>query len=429
MWCFLPNHPDKEQVLNRAGIPCHRYAITKPQELEGIVFPEEYLPQVLELLKLSHIKFSKKKTNDGGIILLEMVVSGVTSEGGTPRNWQHIQRIIQEIDLPWKKIVVTNPKGTRAPINKKDTLYIHLYSTPGGVSYKLEKAFSTVLSPEQRYAFTNSENGTPIIDEDGMIVGETIGSNLYILFQLHHTDDIEMVAVLLRNIIRAFIKINEDPDFAKEQRIKVNTINLEITKLSYIKECSKRIAKMKTVIETNIRETQQRVKEVSRDLTHLLRSLENLTLQQIHPRGIEEIEQKFALEFEELLRTEHVKGVKIIDNLIQIFTDTIFVNYRGQDYELGDFRISIPTTGGRIAIHNLRNKELIGTGDLHHPHVTGSDGKPCFGNIAHHIDRLLGNYEYAVLVGIIIEYLKVFDYTETFTKYWKPMAEKPTIAI
>jgi hypothetical protein len=429
MWYILPNHTDSEQVLNRAGIPCHRHAITKPQGLEGIVFPEENLTQVLELLKLTHVKFSKKKTDHSNLTLLEIGGNSVTSEGQIPHNWQHIQRTIQEINLPWKKIVVTNLGGIRKPIDKKDTLYIHLYSTPEGVPYKLEKAFGIDLSTEQKYAFTNSEHGTPIIDEDGMIIGEVIGSNLYILFQLPHSDNIEIVTSLLRNIIRAFIKINEDLDFAQEQRAKVNTINLERTKLSYIKECSKRMVKMKTVVEANIKDAQHRVKEVSRELIHLLRSLENLTLQQIHPKSIGELEQKFALEFEELLHTEHVKEVRIIDNLIQIFTDTIFVNHRGQKYELGDFRISIPTTGGRIAIHNLRNKELIGIEDLHHPHVTGLDGKPCFGNVAHHIDRLLGSYEYAVLIGIIIEYLKVFEYTETFTKYWKPMAEEPTIAI
>jgi hypothetical protein len=88
-------------------------------------------------------------------------------------------------------------------------------------------------------------------------------------------------------------------------------------------------------------------------------------------------------------------------------TDMIDINYQDHVYHMGEYRIDINTDGsdGGVTIHNLT--QLV-AGRYHHPHIA-SGGKCCFGNISTGVAKLIGDYQYVVLIQLLINYLKSYD--------------------
>jgi len=98
-------------------------------------------------------------------------------------------------------------------------------------------------------------------------------------------------------------------------------------------------------------------------------------------------------------------------NIIRVFTDMIVIPYHGKNYKIGKFRIDIYIDGsnGAVKAYNLTD----GKEHVFHPHVK-KDGYCCLGNITEGVTKLLAEYQYAVLIQLMINYLHTYNPGSTY---------------
>jgi len=115
--------------------------------------------------------------------------------------------------------------------------------------------------------------------------------------------------------------------------------------------------------------------------------------------------EELEMEFDRLLKIPLVKAVKVQKREIKVFTDTIYITYKGRKYEIGNFLIRIGTTGeGYIKIINLCNTSNCGR---HHPYSSNrGEDTICFGNLTGSIDQLLVERDYLSLIIVILQALQ-----------------------
>jgi len=135
----------------------------------------------------------------------------------------------------------------------------------------------------------------------------------------------------------------------------------------------------------------------------------------------DETGRELGAEFDQLLGFPLVKAVKVEDNEIKVYTDTIYISRRWKKYEIGNFLICIGTReNGYILIRNLSNTSSCGQ---HHPYTMGLDGF-CFGNLRDQIDKLLIQRDYLTLIVVILQALQTAEGDASDrVEYWKEVKD------
>jgi len=438
MWLMLDNHLDAEKILTKALIPTLLHTITTPREIKGLAFPEEEKDKVLELLKLQEKTWTMIKTNDDNILLME-VQGKVSKIGGHLQTWDEFSPVLEEYaELLNVKIVVSNPhvnqiigKGvTLEPEAKEGTLFIKFYASPEKTKAKsYDEVFGFKLGTSQSDGVEYSGQGQPIIDPvSEATIAEVVGDNLYVLFDLPHNDGLKNSQKVMRQIMEQYSLLQKSPEELKKWREEAKEREAAKTKTAYVKECSKRLKAVKNELIENIGENENELNALGQRITELIRQIDEKKKQLFGFDDLEDREERFSQEYDKLLELPHVKKVLVEEGKVKVFTKTIFLESDGKVYEMGDYRIDIPTQDTDLKIANLRMEELTGQTYYHHPHITGNkDGAtPCLGNISEGVMRLIGAYEFSVVAQILIEYLHSNRYQDKLTTYWNPMKKQKT---
>lgn len=132
-------------------------------------------------------------------------------------------------------------------------------------------------------------------------------------------------------------------------------------------------------------------------------------------------DRDFLKQFDEILAFPLIKGIEVVGNEINIFTDTIFIDYKGQDeffkgrYEIGSFRIRFNISGyPNPDIRNLTNTSIAKDG---HPY---GDGSVCFGNIKQYIYDALKAKNFVLATLLVLQSLQTGEGDSPGNlKYWK----------
>lgn len=206
-------------------------------------------------------------------------------------------------------------------------------------------------------------------------------------------------------------------------------IDLKESRNRYAKECTKRLKNKKREYEQRIKEDEEETKEISRRLIELTRNIDvnkrmvfGLNYQKDHL-------ERYKEEYDKLLELPHVRKVLVKNGVITVFTDTIYLSYENETYELGEYQINFER---RVRIINERPifNPTNGTNGqwFHHPHVFEKDGSnTCLGNITAGINELVGKYEYAIAAAILIDFLHTCKYPHYLQANWKPMKKKEVL--
>lgn len=138
------------------------------------------------------------------------------------------------------------------------------------------------------------------------------------------------------------------------------------------------------------------------------------------------LDENLRIEFQKLRSHPDIDQIVINKDSIAVKTKPICINYKGKDYLVGQFKITIYGNGknGGIMIENLTNIIRNEAGYyMHHPHIRAKTKKDvpfvCLGNIQETIATLVGERQYPALISICIEYLKSYNDDDSF-------AEPPT---
>ena len=124
----------------------------------------------------------------------------------------------------------------------------------------------------------------------------------------------------------------------------------------YIEACTRRLLNDIARTEAELRQSEQKLSEYSRLIVEeTRRSLETRHKLTYLDEWQKNEESRHLDEFDRLLEIEAVKKIQVADDVLRIFTDTVFVRHEGTRYEIGDFRIDIFFEGYVLA----RNLLLI----------------------------------------------------------------------
>lgn len=330
------------------------------------------------------------------------------------RAWSEIEPVLKEFaELLRMGIYVSNPhRCSIEPQTEPDKLFIRFWSIPGPKleekpSTHIEEAFGIHLANSQRDAVHPSGEGIPIIDPSGTTVAELVGGTLYVLFDLPHYQNAN-ADTLMRAIMEqalSLLKSSEERDrLLREMAGRERERSREL----YIQECSCRIEDSVRTAEWEISHAEEQIAEATHEIVvatrkmessrHRLRWLQNFE---------EEHKERFGREFDRLLKIPGVTRVRVTEGKVSVFTDEIVVEYEGERYHLGRYRIDIFTSGEKdgVRVFNLSGNTPDGK---QHPHVY-EDGNCCLGNAHEGIAKLIGTYEYSVVAQMMLEFLRNSD--------------------
>jgi hypothetical protein len=113
--------------------------------------------------------------------------------------------------------------------------------------------------------------------------------------------------------------------------------------------------------------------------------------------------ERYRRDFQRLAALEHVRDLKVTGDMIEVFTDTIFV----YNTCLGDMRLAIDFSSVSVTIEN-RTHPIHANGSRYDtPHVL--NGQPCLGNISQAVPALLAEGKADRLIPLLIAYVGSYN--------------------
>lgn len=202
-----------------------------------------------------------------------------------------------------------------------------------------------------------------------------------------------------------------------DERVSCGRQNAEI----YIKNAHERMPKTqerwKTVFLEHLSERMQELQNNTAAHRNNLHSLgktitseqKNLALAEDELKrwkdGIEALKQRKSeehiQELNRILNLQHVMAVEVKGNCMSVFTDTLYINYDGNRYEIGMFAINIRLDTTSVDGISVQNFASTHPHDATHPY--GSKSSICWGVMADPISNMIQQKEYAVAIDFILQ--------------------------
>ncbi len=449
-WLLIEGHVEKLDSLITAGIAVMIYRVRTPRDVTGIAFPAVTAEDTFKILGLAPpaegVQFTENETDregltlltptpDGGIAEVAGVYAVIRESVDNLERWGEIEPVLREFaSTLHRNILVQNPHGRSSePSHDNASLSIRFWSCPTDDMHRAirrERACGIVLADGQRDGCEPSNKGIVLVDHEGISVAEVVGSTLYVLFDLPHSRNAGKLMRLILELV-----IDENALNGKG----VREVDPADQRTRYIEMCQRRFNASVKSVEGDIAEKQVELDRLTVEIVRLAREAAALRVQAHaleagRDAWANEMRERFAVEYDKLIATPHVRSVVIDGQTVSVLTDTIFMEYQGKRYELGDYRIDI-AFDGTLSIKNTRVEELTGQLFYHHPHVFQDrySGRMsvCLGNIGPGVYKLIGAHEYAVAVQILIRFLHSLTegggaYTRYLVDHWKPIPAEPT---
>ena len=266
--------------------------------------------------------------------------------------------------------------------------------------------------------------GVPLLDGDEHFVGESLGTNLYCLFDLLGQEE-AWVPVLLRRHLdlglprvlpalapergalapdmkeRLCLLRNETEALARACRLARRTVARE----AYIQACRERLADEIRFLEAEIAILGEGVEEMARRIATDTRRLHEARRRLHIPHGGQDHLEVVEQELERVRALPDVRDAHHEDGRISLTTVPILAEHGGRSYCLGRFRIDL-CFNGDIRIVNLTSR----VGRFDHPHVHA--GRPSLGGIREGVAKLLGEFQLAAAAEVLIDFLKTVNPVE-----------------
>ena len=180
--------------------------------------------------------------------------------------------------------------------------------------------------------------------------------------------------------------------------------------------------------ERDIKDLYRRKKDTEKNLIYCIKHLDLRKKEIKHLKEYDKnIDTSIQIQIEEIKKLPFVKGLKFTSNGISVDVGSIDINYKNNDYYIGDFTILITPYGVEIKNRN----PVIVTNDgykeiYEHPHM--SDDDICFGGErTQKINEFISNFQLKQLVYMVYLFLKTYtdrDYYSPISKFNKDAKRK-----
>ncbi len=263
--------------------------------------------------------------------------------------------------------------------------------------------------------------GRPLLDRDARAVGETLGTNLYCLFDLPR-QEAAWIPVLLRRHLdlglphllpalpaRKDVQANRLEDRLRllreetEALIRARQVTLRReARETYVRACQERVAEEIRFLQAEIAFLEDGVEEMARRIAADTRRLTEGRRRLRLLYGERDPAESSGRELESLQALPGVREARIQDGRISLTTAPILVEYEGRRYRLGCFHLDLHFNGD-VRILNLTDR--IGLYD--HPHV--QEGRPCLGTVREGVAKLLGEFQFVAATEVLIDFLRTVN--------------------
>lgn len=172
-------------------------------------------------------------------------------------------------------------------------------------------------------------------------------------------------------------------------------------------------------LEQNIATNERELRDCTDGIVRYMRALQTdrLILEDLKTRTDKRKAEDAGKEYLQLLKLapQPYKEIAFDEQELKAFTNTIFIEHHGDEYEIGAFEVSIAFETGRLNIKNLTREQ----DGYQHPHISDS-AAVCLGNISTGVSKLIAEHEYAGALTILHEFLKSYNPDDAYKKieYW-----------
>ena len=278
----------------------------------------------------------------------------------------------------------------------------------------------TIRLGEKKYVLSDSQANVDVdvtvpqekqmLDDDFLTLAYVDHNRIIIPVELTATDN-EAARALLAYIIEHSVELLDFKMSEKllEQRRKLAQRFCE----AFAKGVDKRITEQEEDLKESQRQAEQAhytILEYERKRPVIQKDLKYLKkLQQIRkPR----LFRKQAHGLIELLASGQYSSIEPVEgSCISATTTPITIEYNNWQFPLGRYEINIDPQG-HINIEALDEHP---NADYPHPHV-GTDGRPCLGNIAADIPKMLGSMRIAEALQVLYEFLCEYNSASPYEK-------------
>lgn len=122
-----------------------------------------------------------------------------------------------------------------------------------------------------------------------------------------------------------------------------------------------------------------------------------------------ELKSQAEGEFDQLrnMTPEPFTGISLDNGTLKIQTCPVTLEHEGQMYEMGRFEVQVRLSDFRLRIKAYEDNHFVD--DYFHPHLSASEGQPCWGNIAPAVSQLIGERELSGLLPVIWSFLTSYN--------------------
>ena len=268
------------------------------------------------------------------------------------------------------------------------------------------------ISSESALERTNwwapSELGEPILNPDsGQPIAEIDEQTLFIFAPIT-CDKVDGVKIFEKILAQFLVLYNISPE-EKMRRVQERVLaQQKLSRQHYISLCGKRF-------ERTIEGTRQAIVDGKKGVQDLqARIVRTIRETQGAERKLAQLEacrkgdqEKFGREFDRLLQVPKVRDIRIEEGQIRVFTDILTCTdpRTGKRHEIGAFQITIYIDGlnGGVNWCNLTRKVNSVQSRMNGPHIK-ANGEACMGNTEEIFPELIGNYEFAAVAMLAIQF-------------------------
>ena len=421
MWIGTEENQLDMESIKSAGILYDQLSISTPASINIITFPEEEWLKVKDMFSLPDVDLIP--TNLSEVVFYTK--SPEQKVDNSPRvaihSWngkmkEEFIEMTERLLLPLfdKKIVVTVPHGMFSTENTNpNEFHIKIGSQmdkPNAEIVDKPLTYWGIKIDCPDYFHSPSGKGIEIIESDGFCVAELLDNTLFIHHDLIHfgeEDAIERQLAILQKIYENVITIRSDPkEYEKIKQEREIKSFCKILNQSGNKKLSNAI-KMIDKLDRQVEEYRGYLVTSHRDLIGYLKERNYL---EKHGTSVTEAEVK--KQWEELKHIKEVSNVSIgSSSNLEFDVDKIHIPYEEETYEVGPFHVSINFPNAIISIISTGVK---GKRDgKAHPHVN-SNGTVCFGNLHEAVTSALTNYEFLVIINLILELLHNYTSSDAY---------------
>lgn len=181
------------------------------------------------------------------------------------------------------------------------------------------------------------------------------------------------------------------------------------------------VASARAEAETELATIPAQLAELSRRFVALDRLLATAARRTEELGRPEEASRRAKAELRELRAIPGVAAVEVVEGLLRVSTTPMHVTWMGATYDLGRYRIDLDLAGD-IRIESIDKLGPKPAWD--HPHVQA--GLPCLGNLRQGVLKLVAEYEVAIAVRILLDFLTTYQPEEAYAPIegW-PRVEEP----